>query len=428
MKINRGGPFASLRVAAVVPKRSGRWPCSFATATNYLIYACVVCSLTFSGAPLEAIAKKTHFRVLMTGDVMLGRGIDQILSTPSKPGIYESYIKDSRDYLQLAIKKNGSIPLKVADDYIWGYAKKVIAKEGPELTIVNLETAITTSDDFWPNKGIHYRLHPENTRVIKALGIDICTLANNHSLDWGYRGLKESIESLRSNKIYPLGAGDTRTDAEKPYIKKISNSQRLLVFAFGSPSSGVYPSWAASSKQAGLAYLRFSPRDLSRVKDLVRSHRKKDDIVILSLHWGPNWGYNIAAKHQNFAHRLIDEGLVNLVFGHSSHHPKGVEFYRNVPIIYGAGDLINDYEGINSRRTAKYRGHIGGMYLLNFALNSKNVDAVIFYPSTVKKFRVEAVNSDDFAWISKKLQQESARLNTTVTSTDRRILLKAAGP
>jgi poly-gamma-glutamate capsule biosynthesis protein CapA/YwtB (metallophosphatase superfamily) len=120
--------------------------------------------------------------LLLTGDVMLGRGIDQILQQPSTPEIYESFCKSALDYVALAEAKNGAIPRAVGCDYLWGDALDEFRRS--DLRIVNLETAITCCEVPAP-KGINYRCHPANLGCVTAAGIDCCVLANNHVLDWG---------------------------------------------------------------------------------------------------------------------------------------------------------------------------------------------------------------------------------------------------
>jgi poly-gamma-glutamate capsule biosynthesis protein CapA/YwtB (metallophosphatase superfamily) len=71
------------------------------------------------------------------------------------------------------------------------------------------------------------------------------------------------------------------------------------------------------------------------------------DIVVASIHWGGNWGYRIPSAHIAFAHALIDKSQVDVIHGHSSHHPIGLEVYKGKLVIYGCGDFINDYEGIS---------------------------------------------------------------------------------
>src|SRR5689334_3911408 len=134
-----------------------------------------------------------HTQVMVTlfvcGDVMTGRGVDQILAHPCPPEIHESYVRDARDYVDLAEEANGPIARPVAAAYIWGDALQELEHVAPDARIINLETSVTTSEDFWRGKGIHYRMHPQNVTCLVAAGVDVCVLANNHVLDYGRAGL-----------------------------------------------------------------------------------------------------------------------------------------------------------------------------------------------------------------------------------------------
>ena len=124
-------------------------------------------------------------KLFWCGDAMTGRGIDQALPTSVDSVLCESYVKDARDYLRLAEWENGNIKEPVTYNYVWGDALDVWKENAADLKLINLETSITTFSVPWPGKGIHYRIHPENVEVLKAAGIDHCSLANNHMLDWG---------------------------------------------------------------------------------------------------------------------------------------------------------------------------------------------------------------------------------------------------
>jgi poly-gamma-glutamate capsule biosynthesis protein CapA/YwtB (metallophosphatase superfamily) len=159
-----------------------------------------------------------HIKLFLCGDVMTGRGIDQVLPYPGHPRLHERYVKDARDYVKLAERRSGPIPKPAAFSYIWGEALQELSRERPDLRIVNLETSVTTSDGFWPDKGIHYRMHPANISCLVEAGIDGCSLANNHTLDWGYAGLSETMEVLAAARIRFAGAGRNRAEARKPAV------------------------------------------------------------------------------------------------------------------------------------------------------------------------------------------------------------------
>ena len=140
---------------------------------------------------------KTAITLFLCGDVMTGRAIDQVLPHPGDPRLHEPTVRDARGYVRLAEAVNGSIGAPVDFAYIWGDALAELERQKPDIRLINLETAVTDSDDHWPAKGIHYRMHPRNLPAIRAAAIHCCTLANNHVLDWGYRGLAETLQSLR---------------------------------------------------------------------------------------------------------------------------------------------------------------------------------------------------------------------------------------
>ena len=299
-------------------------------------------------------------KLFLSGDVMTGRGIDQVLPVSVDPKIYEAYVKDARDYVLLAERENGKIEHPVSYEYIWGDALGLWKQNAPELKLINLETSITTNSKPWPGKGIHYRMHPENVKVLLAAGIDHVSLANNHTLDWGRKGLEETMNSLQASGISFSGVGINKKEASQASILETKKG-RILVFSYGMPNSGVFDGWAATTQRSGVNYLPgMSDKELVKIKEAITKQKQEGDLVVFSVHWGGNWGYDISARQREFAHQLIDQGLVDVIFGHSSHHPMGLEVYKHKLIIYGAGDFINDYEGISGHE--KYRGDLSLMY------------------------------------------------------------------
>src|SRR5918996_4227374 len=103
------------------------------------------------------------------GDVMVGRGIDQILPHPGDPRLQEAYVRDARHYVELAGRVNGAIPRPVAYSWPWGDALEVLAEQAPDVRIVNLETSITRGGVFTPDKAVHYRMSPDNTPCLPAV-------------------------------------------------------------------------------------------------------------------------------------------------------------------------------------------------------------------------------------------------------------------
>jgi poly-gamma-glutamate capsule biosynthesis protein CapA/YwtB (metallophosphatase superfamily) len=146
---------------------------------------------------------------------MCGRGIDQVLAQPCSPEIYEHYLRSAEGYVRLAEQANGPIPRRNGSSYVWGAALGQLERMQPDARIINLETAVTRSHDR-ANKGINYRMSPENAECLAAAGIDCCVLANNHVLDWGRAGLLETLAVLQKLKVKATGAGRNDHEARAP--------------------------------------------------------------------------------------------------------------------------------------------------------------------------------------------------------------------
>lgn len=350
--------------------------------------------------------------VFLCGDVMTGRGIDQILPYPSDPQIHEPYLKTATGYLTLAERQYGPIPRPVEFSYIWGDSLDELERVNPDVRIINLETSVTVSNDFWEGKGINYRMHPENIPCITAAKIDCCVLANNHVLDWGYSGLDETMQSLRKAGLKTAGVGKNIGEAKMPAIMNVPGKGRVMVFSYGSPSSGIPRSWAASRCRAGINYLAdFSQHTIQQIAAQIQETKRQGDIVITSIHWGHNWGYTVPLEQIRFAHELIDQAGVDIIHGHSSHHPKGIEVYKDKPIIYGCGDFLNDYEGIKGHKI--FRGDLGLMYFASLDPMTGKLIQFQLVPTQIKGFRVNLASSEDSRWLYHILHREGIPLGTT---------------
>lgn len=353
-------------------------------------------------------------RLFLAGDLMCARGIDQILPHPGDPRLYEAYVKDAGDYVRLAERRNGTIARPVDFAYVWGMVLEALRQRRPDVRLVNLETAVTGSGRPWP-KGINYRMNPANLPVLEVAGIDCCVLANNHVLDWGEAGLDETLASLDGHGLRHVGAGRDRAAALAPAIVPLADDGRLLVFAYATGDSGVPPDWAASEQRPGVARLDdLSARSVQRIAQHIRAFKQPGDRVLVSLHWGGNWGFAVAPAQQRFAHGLIDEAGVDLVHGHSSHHIKGLEVYRQRLIIYGCGDLLNDYEGIDGH--AAYRGELGLLYFADLTYDGR-LSALELLPTRQRQLSIHRAKGADRQWLQDTLQRESAQFACTVRPT-----------
>lgn len=369
----------------------------------------------------EESAVKAPITLFLCGDVMTGRGIDQLLAHPGDPQLYESYVRNAKRYVELGEEINGMIPKPVCFDYIWGDALAELEKAAPDVRMINLETSVTASNNFWVGKGIHYRMHPKNIPCLTAAKIDCCMLANNHILDWGYAGLTETLSTLRNANIKTVGAGANLQEAQSPVILDVPSKARVIVFSCGTTSSDVPEEWAARAGKAGVNLLTdLSRRSVDQIAVNVHRIKRPGDVVMVSIHWGGNWGYHIPQEHIDFAHMLIDSADVDVLHGHSSHHPIGLEVYKGKLILYGCGDFLNDYEGIGGYE--QFRSDLSLMYFAHIAPASGKLAALEMVPMQIKHFRLNRASADDTNWLQRTLDEYSRTFNCNIELTSNRTL------
>jgi poly-gamma-glutamate synthesis protein (capsule biosynthesis protein) len=345
----------------------------------------------------------------LVGDVMLGRGVDQILPHPGDPRLHEEYCASAEEYVALAERASGETPRQVPFSYVWGDALAELQGIDPRALIINLETSVTTSRDYAP-KGINYKMNPENIGCLAAAGVDCCVLANNHVLDFGEAGLVETLATLRQAAIPVAGAGSDAAAAETPAVIPRGKA-RVLVFGFAATSSGVPRTWAAAAGRPGVNLLPdLSQHTVEAIAGRSRAMRRPGDILVASIHWGGNWGYHIGADETRFAHALVETAGFDVVHGHSSHHPKAIEIWHDRPILYGCGDFLNDYEGISGYE--EFRTDLAALYLARLDIATGGLGELRLVPFRICRFQLRRASREEAAWLCHTLDGESARFAT----------------
>lgn len=349
--------------------------------------------------------------LFLAGDVMTGRGVDQVLPHPGDPALHEEYIDDARRYVDLAEAANGPVPRPVDVSWPWGDALQVLDAARPDVRIVNVETSITTSDDYEPDKGVHYRMHPRNLPCLAAVRPDVCVLANNHVLDFGTAGLLETLLALEGAGLRSAGAGRDLEEALRPAVVDTGAGRRVLVWSVASETSGVPVSWAAGPGRPGVALLPdLSAAGADQLARRVQHARRPGDLVVVSIHWGSNWGYGVPRAQTTFAHALVEAG-VDVVHGHSSHHPRPVEIYRERLVLYGCGDLVDDYEGI--RGYERYRDDLRLLYLVALD-DTGRLRRLRMVPLQARRLRLEHAADLDTRWLREVLDGISRPFDVAV--------------
>jgi poly-gamma-glutamate synthesis protein (capsule biosynthesis protein) len=200
----------------------------------------------------------------------------------------------------------------------------------------------------------------------------------------------------------------------------MEDGRRLLVFAVGTVSSGIPPDWAAGAHRPGVALTALTDQSASTLAGAVRRVRGPSDTVVVSIHWGSNWGDDVPRVHRRFAHRLVDAG-VDLVHGHSSHHPRAIELYHGRLILYGCGDLVDDYEGIGGYE--RYRPDLRLLYLARIATGTGRLIELRMAPVQARRLRLQHAGPADTDWLAGMLTRVSEGMAPPVVVTDGDMLL-----
>ncbi|MEL7240740.1 MAG: CapA family protein [Cyanobacteria bacterium J06573_2] len=200
--------------------------------------------------------------------------------------------------------------------------------ENADITFVNLETPL--SDTAKRHGGF---LTPTAfASGLKWAGIDIVSTANNHALDAGVAGLKDTLTSLSQVNLPAVGSGKNLASARLPFIFE-KNGIRLGFLAYTMSENSGNSSYVKRNR-AGVM-----PTDLSLIKEDIQKLRSKVDYVILSFHWGLTDSEKSPFWVRQLARKSIDAGA-DIILGHHPHYPQGIEFYKNKPIFYCLGNVI----------------------------------------------------------------------------------------
>jgi poly-gamma-glutamate capsule biosynthesis protein CapA/YwtB (metallophosphatase superfamily) len=343
--------------------------------------------------------------LLLCGDVMPGRGVDQILPHPGVPELRELGTGDAGLYVHLAEQVSGPFYCPVSFDWPWGDALHVVDDMAPDVRVINLECAVTRSDEFAPGKAVHYRMEPANLPCVTAFRPDVCALANNHVLDFGQAGLTDTLHWLAGAGMAAVGAGRDLAEAQHAATIPLPGGGRVLVFSCGAACSGIPVSWAAAPGRPGVNLLpSFDDTVASGLIDRVRDAKLPGDIAVVSIHWGSNWGYEVHPDHDRFARLLIDGG-VDLIHGHSSHHPRPIQTYHGKLILYGCGDCIDDYEGISGYE--QFRDDLRLLYFARLLRGTGQLTELRMVPMRVRRMQLRHARPEDSKWLATMLDQIS---------------------
>lgn len=316
-----------------------------------------------------------RLRLAFTGDVMLGRMVNEFV--------------------------HGREP-----EYVWGDVLPLLKKV--DLTLINLECVITSHEEKSKiMKPFYFRADPFMIQVLKAADVDYVSLANNHTLDFREEGLLECIDLLDKNRIAHAGAGKDINEALKPAILE-AKGIRVAILSY----ADYPPEWAADENTPGINFTPVTTEEkyFSRVRAAIQQAKQKCDLVIFSVHWGPNMRSFPPQDFIDFAHAVMDAGA-DIFHGHSAHLFQPIELYKGRPIFYDCGDFVDDYAV-----DPELRNDYALLYFVVIDTETKKTERVELVPCLIHSYKCQVNIADYVAFeeIWKRVKELCDRVGTNV--------------
>lgn len=339
----------------------------FNNAFKIHTYLLLIFSILIINTTLPADQRRKQVSFGLGGDVMIGRSVGE------------------------SILKKGII-------YPWG--SLLTNLRSTAFNLVNLESTLTKSTKKNPQpKAFNFQSDPKNVDSLLKAHIQVVNLANNHSLDFNSEGLEETINALNKNNIYHVGAGMNFRQAQKPaFFTKGGFRFAILGFTDNEPL------WAATEKKPGNNFITINQKTAESLKPLIQNTKKNADILIISIHWGPNWEEKPSKEFINFAHALIDAGA-DIIHGHSPHIFQGIELYKNKLIFYSCGDLLDDYKIEKLLRNDE-------TFLFIVTIDAEGIQKLQLIPALISNEQVNQAEGADSKRLIEKMQKLSKELGS----------------
>ncbi|NLG98806.1 MAG: CapA family protein [Chloroflexi bacterium] len=312
--------------------------------------------------------------LLLSGDAMLGRGVNEVL-------------------------------LETGPEYPLGPVAPLTRAAG--LFFTNLECAITPKDRVYsgPPKAFYFRADPIAADALAYAGVHLVSLANNHALDADPEGLLDTLSILEQKGIRHAGAGHDLEAASRPALIE-RGGMTLGVAAYCDHQ----PDFAAREDRPGIRYVDLTdPQTLERLSVEVSVMARQVDHLIIAFHWQPNWAAQVTPNYRSLARLLVSSGA-RLIWGHSPHHFQGVEWFGQSAVIYSSGGLVDDYALEPTYRNDR-------QLLFQADLDNAGVQRIAAFPIELKYARTIPARPNARRWIRRRFGQACAQVGSRVEAS-----------
>lgn len=324
--------------------------------------------------------------LVLLGDVMLGRGVGE--EVPRHP-----------------------------PEWFWDDVLPLL--RGADLVVANLECALTVHREEWrpEEKVFHFRGPPEAVDVLRAGNVRLVSLANNHAMDFCESGLRDTLRHLAAAGIATAGAGGDLAEALEPAIVT-GGGVRVGMVAFTDNE----PDWAAGASRPGVAWLDTDDaRAASAALEagILRARAAGAEFVIGSLHWGPNMVLRPPERFRRLARRAAESGA-GVLHGHSAHVPQGIGVHGGCPLLFDAGDFLDDYAVDPALRNDR-------SFLYRLAIEGGAVRRLELVPVQLEYARVRIARPGEAEPLLVRTEALSGELGTVLRREGERLVWEAIG-
>jgi poly-gamma-glutamate capsule biosynthesis protein CapA/YwtB (metallophosphatase superfamily) len=321
--------------------------------------------------------------IALIGDVMLGRGVSGALRgmTSEEP---------------------------------WGDTLPLL--KDADLRIANLECAMTDHKEPWSRtrKEYHFRADPVAVKVLQAAHIDLCTLANNHTMDFEEQGLIDTLAHLDAAGVHYAGAGRTMEEAALPFILEAGKKKiKVALLSFTDNE----PAFAAGPTQPGTNYMpvALDVDTFNRIEAAIVSARGQGaDVIVFSNHWGPNMLQRPTVEFREFARAVISLGA-DIYYGHSAHVFQGIEIFHGKPILYDTGNFIDDYAVDPFMRN-------DWSFIFRMSMEGRELKRIELFPVKLEFAKVELAHGDQWEAITRHMEQLCAEMGTKLVRNGKHLV------
>ncbi len=296
--------------------------------------------------------------------------------------------------------------------YIWGNILPLLLSA--DVTLVNLECVIAKGGTpFVPPRVFYFRANPRAVEALSVAGIDFVSLANNHAMDFQTPALLETIEHLDRAGIAHAGAGRNLEAASRSSNLEVQG-MRIGVIAFADH----FREYGAGEDSAGTNIIEVDllNRNFDPVRTTIQKARDEGaDLVIFSIHWGPNMRQVPTMDFVKFSHAVVDAG-VDIFYGHSAHIFQGIEVYKGKLILFDTGDLIDDYYVDQVLRNDQ-------QLLFIIKATRAGIQRVEMVPLLIDKMQVNLAQGENFNAIQKRITRLSQMYGTEIYTKGDRLVI-----